>query len=190
MQGDSTFTSGGGGIGSGEGGGGGQGGLVGGFIGMFGGGSRKSAVSTSYYRGSGRAAARGLAQAGLLLQEITIRQQQNAAAIDAATRQAAQIPGSQKPVVINTSTPTGKLAQTVAKLVAETVPPVLRFINQRSQQRHDEKTARDVAKAQAKIAHLYATRVQPQYTAVAQYGPNYGPPVPGSADYYALGYGG
>lgn len=160
--------------------GGGAGGF-GGIVGIYGavrGVQQGGLIQSLSAGGHGAMAARGLAQVSQLLQLAGLRGQQQAIVYNAAQQQAAQIPAVQKPTIIQ------QLPAAAAK-IAVAVQQILQARRQGRQARLQQHQA---AQMQRQIAHILA-RSAPQYAVTAQYGPNLGPMIPGSADYLAT-YGG
>lgn len=139
---------------------------------------QSGAGGTSYYRGSGRAAARAQAQLQQLLTLRGMQQQAVFHAFDVAQSAAAQqqastgIPTS----VVDVTTP----SKTVKALldVAKSVQTQLFAARGARQQR---RAAREAAKVQRDILHATAN-VIPTYVPIAQYGIVNGGPLVGSRD--------
>jgi hypothetical protein len=168
------------GIGGQYGGGGGVGGggsILGSVYSSLGGGGQPSHVSSSYYRGSGRTAARGLAQAQMALTGAQIRQAQQAANLNAAVIFSHVDPRTPHATVQTNQPPS------VAKLVVQAAEVGLQAFEAHAAGRRANVLAKRERQIQQKIAHEQARAAVPTYQQIALTGLNMGPPISG-ATYY------
>lgn len=162
-----------GGGGSGDIGGGSSGGSGASALASFAGGLAGSAIGGGG-GGGGSGASAAARAAGLKAAVASARASQQLFALHAAQTQAASIPAIFRPTILTQlAIPAVKIAATINQLLQR------------------NRTARQTHKAQSEAAALQRKEARilraqpPQYIAVAGYGPNSGPPVVGSSDYYA-----
>lgn len=142
------------------------GGFLGGFLGTIGAGG---------FHGTGRAASRGFALAGLKMQQLAAKR---AIAEANYARAQGRVPASQHPVTIQTNR-TQQVVHIASQLVAvasKVLPPLLAT---NAAKRAIKKKAHEEAVLRHKLARAIAKAPPAQFMQIATTGLNYGPPIPG-----------